>query len=84
MRDQETETALEEAEIRNLELQLQKKMFEQVMCLYNRCKKNNSESNFKKKKKCRPVSCMVISRSFESEFEAPAIHKIEFLSSNIH
>ena len=31
MRDQETETALEEAEIRNLELQLQKKMFEQVI-----------------------------------------------------
>lgn len=30
MRDQETETAMEEAEIRNLELQLQKKMFEQV------------------------------------------------------
>ena len=31
LRDQETETALEEAEIRNLELQLQKKMFEQVI-----------------------------------------------------
>lgn len=31
MRDQETETALEEAEIRNLELELQKKMFEQVI-----------------------------------------------------
>ena len=30
MRDQETESAMEEAEIRNLELQLQKKMFEQV------------------------------------------------------
>jgi len=30
MRDQETETAMEEAEIRNIELQLQKKMFEQV------------------------------------------------------
>lgn len=29
MRDQETETAMEEAEIRHLELQLQKKMFEQ-------------------------------------------------------
>lgn len=31
LRDQETETALEEAEIRNLELQLQKKMFEQEL-----------------------------------------------------
>ena len=30
MRDQETETAIEEAEIRNMELQLKKKMFEQV------------------------------------------------------
>ena len=30
MRDQETHSAIEEAEIRNLELQLQKKMFEQV------------------------------------------------------
>lgn len=48
MRDQETETALEEAEIRNLELQLQKKMFEQVMCLYNRCKKK-FQKKFKKK-----------------------------------
>lgn len=34
-RDQETETAMEEAEIRNLELQLQKKMFEQVWKIYN-------------------------------------------------
>ncbi|KAJ8303472.1 hypothetical protein KUTeg_019868 [Tegillarca granosa] len=31
MRDQETQAALEEAEIRNLELQLQKKMFEQEL-----------------------------------------------------
>lgn len=30
LRDQETQNAIEEAEIRNLELQLQKKMFEQV------------------------------------------------------
>jgi len=30
MRDQETHSAIEEAEIRNLELHLQKKMFEQV------------------------------------------------------
>lgn len=30
MRDQETAAALEEGEIKNLELQLQKKMFEQV------------------------------------------------------
>lgn len=31
MRDQETETAIEEAEIRNMELQLKKKMFEQEL-----------------------------------------------------
>ena len=31
MRDQETEAAIEEAEIRNMELQLKKKMFEQVI-----------------------------------------------------
>lgn len=31
LRDQETETAIEEAEIRNIELQLQKKMFEQEL-----------------------------------------------------
>ena len=30
MRDQETEAAIEEAEIKNMELNLQKKMFEQV------------------------------------------------------
>lgn len=30
LRDQETEAAIEEAEIRNMELQLKKKMFEQV------------------------------------------------------
>ena len=30
LRDQETEQAIEEAEIRNMELQLKKKMFEQV------------------------------------------------------
>lgn len=34
MRDQETETAIEEAEIRNMELQLKKKMFEQVGCFH--------------------------------------------------
>lgn len=39
MRDQETETALEEAEIRNLELELQKKMFEQVMGIKKDVKK---------------------------------------------
>ena len=42
MRDQETETAIEEAEIRNMELQLKKKMFEQVrifprIVIGNRC-----------------------------------------------
>ena len=31
MRHQETEAAIEEAEIRNMELQLKKKMFEQVI-----------------------------------------------------
>lgn len=40
MRDQETETALEEAEIRNLELELQKKMFEQVMGITKDVKKS--------------------------------------------
>jgi len=34
LRDQETETAIEEAEIRNMELQLKKKMFEQVTLYY--------------------------------------------------
>lgn len=40
MRNQETETALEEAEIRNLELELQKKMFEQVMGITKDVKKS--------------------------------------------
>ena len=35
LRDQETETAIEEAEIRNMELQLKKKMFEQVHKIFS-------------------------------------------------
>lgn len=46
MRDQETETALEEAEIRNLELELQKKMFEQVMGITKDVKKKVFKSSF--------------------------------------
>lgn len=46
MRDQETETALEEAEIRNLELELQKKMFEQVMGITKVVKKKSSKAVF--------------------------------------
>lgn len=46
MRDQETETALEEAEIRNLELELQKKMFEQVMGIKKDVKKKSSKAVF--------------------------------------
>lgn len=46
MRDQETETALEEAEIRNLELELQKKMFEQVMGITKDVKKKSSKAVF--------------------------------------
>lgn len=47
MRDQETETALEEAEIRNLELELQKKMFEQVMGIKKDVKKSLQKQFFK-------------------------------------
>lgn len=46
MRDQETETALEEAEIRNLELELQKKMFEQVMGIKKDVKKSLQKQFF--------------------------------------
>lgn len=46
MRDQETETALEEAEIRNLELELQKKMFEQVMGITKDVKKSLQKQFF--------------------------------------
>lgn len=46
MRDQETETALEEAEIRNLELELQKKMFEQVMGITKGVKKSLQKQFF--------------------------------------
>lgn len=46
MRDQETETALEEAEIRNLELELQKKMFEQVMGITKEKKKSLQKQFF--------------------------------------
>lgn len=46
MRDQETETALEEAEIRNLELELQKKMFEQVMGIKKDVKKGLQKQFF--------------------------------------
>lgn len=46
MRDQETETALEEAEIRNLELELQKKMFEQVMGMTKDVKKSLQKQFF--------------------------------------
>lgn len=46
MRDQETETALEEAEIRNLELELQKKMFEQVMGITKYVKKSLQKQFF--------------------------------------
>lgn len=46
MRDQETETSLEEAEIRNLELELQKKMFEQVMGIKKDVKKSLQKQFF--------------------------------------
>lgn len=46
MRDQETETALEEAEIRNLELELQNKMFEQVMGIKKDVKKSLQKQFF--------------------------------------
>lgn len=46
MRDQETETALEEAEIRNLELELQKKMFEQVIGITKDVKKSLQKQFF--------------------------------------
>ena len=36
MRDMETKTAVEDAEIRNMELQLQKKMFEQVSACFTK------------------------------------------------